>query len=213
MGICEHNNPLIRRNVDVERKFLLSLNDLDYSLLQRDWNSGSHGDLDMVVSSKDWTRLVKAITDFSGANNMPVVKVYEIEHATVCIILLASTYCIHLDVCICPYRKSVFDVDLETVIQSRELKEGIYILRKDLEDHYKTVKKEYKKSPLAKMLNKMRNSTVLARRLLKTSICIRGALIHIPYVHDTAVLRSIAVTQSARNYLTGELIKKYGHSP
>ncbi len=148
------NSPLGRRNVAIEREFLLGICDLDYFLLQRDWESASHGDLDLVISSAHWARLITAITDFSMKNGIPIVKAYEIEYGVVCIILLLDDACIHLDVAIIPYRANMFDVNLVGALRDREVVEGIYIVDEDSEKAYKAAKKFYKQSVMAKIKQK-----------------------------------------------------------
>jgi len=205
------DSPLYHRDVEAERSFLLGISSLNYTLLQRDWLSGSHGDLDLVIPSEEWPRLVDAVIAYSEANDIPIVKVYEIEHAVVCVTFLLENSYIHLDICIVPCRRRIFGVRLSSCLQSRELVDGIYVADKKHADIYKKVKRLYKKFPLAMTLRKIRNSAVIARRLFKTTLFVRGAMVYIPYVHDGSLLRSKAVVDTARRYLLEELLPKYSN--
>jgi hypothetical protein len=203
------NSLLARRNVAIEREFLLGICDLGYFLLQRDWESASHGDLDLVIPSAHWSRLITAITDFSMKNKIPIVKAYEIEYGVVCIILLLDDACIHLDVAITPYRANMFGVDLVGALRDREVVEGVYIVDEVSEKAYKAAKKFYKQSVMAKIKQKFLNGPVLLDRFYKTSLYARGVIIHVPYILDESLLRSKIVIDATKEYLLNDLLPKY----
>lgn len=209
MTKIDSNSPLLHRDVEIEREFLLGISSLNYALLQRDWTSEGHGDVDLVVTSVDWPKLISAISEFSMAHGMPIVKVYEIEHAVACIILLMEKACVHLDICISPCKNEIFGVSLMDVLENRELIDGIYVVDSNRETAYKNAKKSYKRRPLAKLEKKIMNMAVILRRLRKTTLITRGAIIHIPYLLDVSLLRSKAVIDASQRYLMEELMPKY----
>jgi hypothetical protein len=200
---------LSRRDITAETDLLSRLGDYDYLMLQRDWNSERHGDLDIVVSARHWPGLVATVLGFSETMRFPVVKAYEIEHAVVCIILLTADARIHMDVCITPPRKTLFGVELEDALVRREKIQGVYVAGAEDAKTYAECKRRYKSSPLRKIARKLINIPTLARRAFHATLLMHGALVYTPFVLEPALLRSTPVRTKTLNYLKTVLLPKY----
>ena len=205
------NNPLKQRDHEAENNILTLICEtgINVAILQTDWANSTHGDLDLVVDSNDWARLIDILLDFSISRDYPVVKAYEIEHAVICIVMLTNNGTIFLDIAIAGARKSLFGLDTLDALHGAKLHEGIRIVTDHDYEIYKFNKHRFKRSGWRKLTRKIRNMPIIVRRILECSIFIRGAAIYIPYVLDTVILRSEPVSQHSRKYLTSKLRNKY----
>lgn len=202
-------NPLLSRDIEQERLFLSTLTDIHYALLQRDWCSMKHGDLDMVVDQSDWPKFAEATAKFASSQNMPIVKVYEIERYVICIILLSEKACLHLDVCLTPARVDMFGINLHDSISKRELFNDVYVISESNEATYKRMKRLYKKSRFSKFMKRIENIPVYIRRIKNTVLLIPGAVVYVPFVTNPDILRSDIVVSAMQKYLLERIAIKF----
>ena len=197
------------RDIDVEREFLNSISHLDYALLQRDWESPSHGDLDLAITSTHWPLFIETLLDFTEKRSLPIVKVYEIEYAVICFIILTDKGTLHLDVAITPYITTLFTVDLLIAIKNRETIDNIHMITQKHTDLYCTEKKRWKNSPARRIIKKIRNSLIILRRLKNNVITIRGAILYIPYINDVQILRSTSIHEHCIGQIKNYMLSRY----
>jgi hypothetical protein len=197
------------RDIDAERAFLDSINHLDYVLFQRDWDSLHHGDLDLAITAKHWSELISILANFSQQYNFPIVKVYEIERAVVCVILLSDKGWLHLDIAITPHILELFSVDIAQAIKTKETINRVHVITETHAEMYAAAKKRYKHSSSRKLVRKLGNMPVISRRIADHLLHVRGAWLYVPYIVDENILRSTAVQEHAAAYLNSTMRNRY----
>ncbi len=203
------NDPLRMRDHELEREFLSRLTRLEYALLQPDWVSSDHGDLDLVVSALDWPTLVSAVIKLSGSSNSPIVKAYEIERGSVSMVMLGLTSSIHIDAAITPNCNRAYGLDLCGALARREPRDGVYTINQADADLYESNKSTFKASRLSQWMHRIGNMPILVRRVVETSVFFRGGFAYIPYIVDPDILRSDALRTKTRKHLESELMFRY----
>lgn len=186
-----------------------SIDQIEFAMLQRDWEDASHGDLDIIVNQNDWPKLVHSLIDFCAEKAFAIVKAYEIEAGIICIVILTDNGAVFLDAAITRACRRIFGITPKDALARAETHHGLKVLREEDYSHYKSCKREFKSSMPRKWLRKLTNSLVITRRLIECTTCDRGALLYIPYLLDTDILRSNAVTKKTLPYLATTLRARY----
>lgn len=202
-------NPVDLRDRESEDALLLEMRHLRYALLQQDWDSQKHGDLDMVLDRKDWLQFVEIIHQFSERSSFPIVKAYEIERGLVCLVLLTPSGTIFLDVAIAGACGESFGVNLFRALENRKMQRDVFVVEKSDEQTYAHGKLAVKRSRMRRIVNKIRNLPVIIRRIRSCTMICRGCLLYIPYITQTDMLRVTAVIQKTSSYLHGYLSSRY----
>ncbi|HEC05351.1 MAG TPA: hypothetical protein ENJ12_00735 [Thiolapillus brandeum] len=182
---------------------------IDYAMLQRDWRDDSHGDLDIIVRQEHWPLLVERVAGFSHENGIPVVKAYEIERGVVCVVMLTQKEAIFLDTVIAGASGTIYGVDPVHALQNADRATDIPVISEEEFLRYRQQKKIFKASTRRKLLKKMANLPIILRRLIECTTLARGALLYVPYLLDTDILRSEAVSGFSHGYLTHTLRHRY----
>jgi hypothetical protein len=197
------------RDLGAEAAFLTSIRDLDFLLLQRDWEDEAHGDLDLLLQGRQWSPFIDRVIEFSNANRYPLAKAYEIESGVICLVLLTPTGRIHLDIALSAPTKLCFGVDTERALQRRDLSDPYPLAHPDDADAYSRTKRAYKTSALQKLRKKTLNIMTILTRACEGTIFTQGRVLYVPYVMDRDILESSAVTTHNLTYLRGTLRKRY----
>lgn len=200
---------LQQRDIEAERQLLTALDSIDYLIWHRDWDSRSHGDLDIVIHGRHWRRFLETIVQLASTYDWIVVKAYEIERAIISIVLLTPKATLFLDVSITPYRPKLFGVQLEDALRARDMIDGVYVATEEHAVTYCEEKHRFKSSTVARYKRKLGNLRVVMERIYRTTVFVRGAALYVPYVTDIQLLRSPAVQIAAKRYLTNDLLRKY----
>lgn len=203
------SKPLFPRDQASETALLVNLQTLNYALLQHDWDSEKHGDLDIVLDRKDWGQFLDILLAFSKKNSFPVVKAYEIEHGLVCFVLLTREGALFLDVAIAGARAESFGVTLHHALAKRQRIHVAFVVDKTDEQTYAQGKLAVKRSVLHRVFNKVRNLPVIVRRVYSCTLLCRGCLLYIPYLTQEDLLRTSAVVQKTATYIESTLRKRY----
>jgi|GEM_PF-5832824 len=198
-----------RRDPGAEAAFLTAIRDLDFLLLQRDWDDEAHGDLDLLLLGRDWPSFVDRVIEFSNANRYPLAKAYEIEAGVVCLVLLTPSGRIHLDIALSKPARRFFGIDMEHALQRRDLSEPFPLAHPDDANAYARTKRAYKKSRIQRLLKKACNIMTILTRVYECTIFSRGRVLYIPYAGDREILGSRAVTEHNLAYLQGKLRQRY----
>jgi len=199
----------VKRDYATEKEFLKEITDLNYALLQRDWDNHNHGDLDFILSSDCWPKFIDRLIQFSTKRDFTIIQAYEIESGVVCIEVLTMQGYLHLDMAITPYRNEIFKVNLDEALAARELLNDAYVINQQYEDTYKLNKKAYKCSKTAIWLMRLKNFKVLLERLINNLVFKPGLIIYIPYLDNIQLLTSDDVTKHVWKNLSSKLLKKY----
>ncbi len=199
------------RDHQTEKEILsaLSIKNLNYAVLQPDWEDASHGDIDIVLDHNDWQLFISTIHDFIVDNSLHLVKAYEIEYGVICIVILTTNGTVFLDVALTSKCKKVFGLALDNVLDSKDNTHPIPVICNSDHNIYKTSKKKFKRSSSKKALKKISNMPVIIRRAFECTIILRGAFIYIPYIIDTTILRSPPVMNHVSAYLLNTLSTRY----
>jgi hypothetical protein len=203
------STPLTARDPVAEKDFLASIRQLDFLLLQRDWRSVKHGDLDILLSGLHWSQFIDYVLDFSAEKNYPIAKAYEIEEGIVCMILITSQGRIHLDVALSTPEMCVFGVDTENALRRRDLLHSIPVAHPQDSLMYHKNKIKYKSSLARRAVKKILNMRVILRRIANGIIFVHGGIFYIPFVRDFEILRSRVVVAHNEAYLQGTLRSRY----
>ena len=199
------------RDQQTEKRILtaLSIKNLNYAVLQPDWEDAGHGDIDIVLDYNDWQLFISTIHRFIADNEFHLVKAYEIEYGVICIVILTMNGTVFLDVALTSHCKKVFGLPLDGVLNSKDTTQPIPFICSADHDKYRASKQSFKRSFFKKTIKKVTNLSVIIRRVLECTIIIRGAIIYIPYIIDTAILKSNPVMSHVSAYFSDTLLKKY----
>ncbi len=197
------------RDQDAERALLAELKNLDFALLQRDWQDPRHGDLDLVLRPDDWPMFLQILDRFSAQHDFPIVKAYRIDHTAICLVLLTAQGTLFVDVALACAGNAAFGVDLARVLRDKEEANGTPVISARDAAAYAEHKRHFKRSWRQRSTKKIVNMPVIVERIFACTLLCRGGLLYIPYLTDTDLLRSKAVVAKTRDYLLGTLRQRY----